>query len=140
MATIEYFDHTADVGMRVEADTLDALFRAAAEGLFDYVVANREAVRPLESERVQLAAESASELLAAWLNELVYLAETTHRVFGRFAVAIADDGRSLDAEIAGEPIDPARHELDHEVKAVTRHGLTLEPKGSGWLAEMILDI
>ena len=50
MGTIEVFDHTADVGLRVRATDLDDLFRTAAEGLFDYVVANRDAVqRPAES-------------------------------------------------------------------------------------------
>ena len=51
MGTIEVFDHTADVGLRIRGDDLDDLFRTAAEGLFDYVVANREAVRVERTER-----------------------------------------------------------------------------------------
>ena len=53
---------------------------------------------------------------------------------------VTDDGRNLRAEIGGEPIDRDRHVLDHEVKAVTHHGLSLTREGQGWLAEFILDI
>ena len=34
----ELFEHTADLGLRVEAQDLDALFRDAAEGLFSIIV------------------------------------------------------------------------------------------------------
>ena len=56
MGTIETFDHTADVGLRVRADDLDDLFRTAAEGVFDYIVANRDAVRVVATEPVALQA------------------------------------------------------------------------------------
>jgi SHS2 domain-containing protein len=140
LGTVETFDHTADVGLRVRGADLNDLFRTAAEGVFDYIVVNRAEVRAEEHESVSLDADSTEELLAAWLNELIFRCETKHRLFSRFDVRVADDGRGLQAEIAGEPIDHDRHILDHEVKAVTHHGLTLQRAGSGWLAELILDI
>lgn len=140
MGTVETFDHTADVGLRVRGADLDDLFRTAAEGLFGYIVVNREEVRPEEEETVTLAAESPGELLIAWLNELIFRLETQHRVYGQFEVRAALDGRSLEATIAGEPIDRDRHVMDHEVKAVTHHGANVERDGSGWVAEVILDI
>lgn len=140
MGTVETFDHTADVGLRVTGLDLDDLFRTAAEGLFDYIVANREAVRVTVRESVALVAEKTDELLLAWLAELIYRSETAHRLYVEFDVHVTDDGRALRAEIGGEPIDRERHELDHEVKAVTHHGFTLQPCDHGWVAEMILDI
>jgi SHS2 domain-containing protein len=140
MGTIEVFDHTADVGLRIEGEDPADLFRTAAEGLFDYVVANREDVRVDREETVALRADSMASLLIAWLNELIFLCETRHLVFNRFEVDISDDGRALEAKIGGEPIDRDRHVLDHEVKAVTHHGVSLEREGPGWIAEVILDI
>jgi SHS2 domain-containing protein len=140
MGTTETFDHTADVGLRVTGESLDDLFSTAAEGLFDYVVANRDEVRPTEAEAVSLQAESTGELLVSWLNELIFRLETRHRLYSRFAVRVAEDGRSLEATIHGEPIDRDRHRLDHEVKAVTHHGLTVQKLDGGWVAEVILDI
>ena len=40
----------------------------------------------------------------------------------------------------GETIDPGRHRLDVEIKAVTWHGLKLQRETDGWLAEVIVDI
>ncbi len=40
----------------------------------------------------------------------------------------------------GEPLDHTRHELAHEVKAITYHGLRVERTADGWLAEVIVDI
>ena len=45
MGTVETFEHTADVGLRVTGADLDDLFRTAAGGVFDYIVVNRDAVR-----------------------------------------------------------------------------------------------
>lgn len=140
MGSIEHFEHTADVGLRVRGDDLDDLFRTAAEGVLDYVVANRGAVRLDETESFALQAESTEDLLAEWLNELIFRLETSHRLYGRFDVRIGEEGRSLEATIAGEPINRDRHVLDHEVKAVTQHGFRVRREPDGWLAEFILDI
>src|SRR3954447_7014079 len=140
MGTVETFDHTADVGLRVEAETLDDLFRTAAHGMFGYIVVNLDEVRATDAEDVALASESPADLLVMWLNELVFRSETRHRLYARFDVRVAPDGLSMDGQIAGEPMDRDRHVLDHEVKSVTHHGLTLDRKGEGWVAELILDI
>ena len=42
------FEHTADLGLRIAASDLADLFRTAGEGLFDVIVANREAIRAVE--------------------------------------------------------------------------------------------
>lgn len=140
MGTVETFEHTADVGLRIRGADLDDLFRTAAEGLFDYIVANRSDVAAKGFEGVKLEADSPLDLLGLWLNELIFRSETEHVIFTRFDVTVAADGRRLEAAIGGEPIDPSRHVLDHEVKAVTHHGETLVRDQDGWLAELILDI
>lgn len=134
------FEHTADVGLRVRANDLEDLFQSAAEGVFDYIVSNREQVLEEESETVSLSADSREQLLIDWLNELIFLCETRHRLYKRFEVRLTKDGQILEAKISGEPIDRDRHILDHEVKAVTYHGATLNQLGDAWEAELILDI
>lgn len=140
MGTIEVFDHTADAGLRIKAGDLNDLFVTAAEGLFDYVVANREAVQIARTEVLTLRSDSTADLLVDWLNELIFRCETQHVLFGDFDVKISQDGLSLEAEIGGQEIDRDRHILDHEVKAVTHHGVSLEREGEEWVAEVILDI
>ena len=68
----EIFEHTADLGIRVRAGDEDELFADAARGLFSVMVANLDAVRPLEEVRIQLVGENLEELLHDWLAELLY--------------------------------------------------------------------
>jgi SHS2 domain-containing protein len=140
MGRFETYDHTADLGLRVFAPDLDDLFRTAAAGLFDVIVANREDVRIVETEPVRLSASSTDDLLVDWLNELIFRCETQHRLYAQFDVAIDETGCLLEGKIGGEPIDRQRHILDHEVKAATRHGLSLRRKDDEWVAEVIVDI
>ncbi len=140
MGERELIDHTADVGLRLRADDLDDLFVTAAEALFDYIVTNRDDVRPVISDSIALQADSTGDLLVSWLNELIFLCETRHRLYTRFDVHLLDDGTRLEATIWGEPMDPDRHILDHEVKAVTRHEFDLHRQDGRWTATLILDI
>jgi protein archease len=137
-AMYETFEHTADLGLRVRAADLDALFADAARGLFSMIVPDLLSVRALEKATFELAAEEPELLLFDWLNELLYTYETRHLLLCQFDVRVSD--RGLIATAAGEPIDRQRHLLDHEVKAITYHGLKLERENSHWLAEVIVDI
>jgi SHS2 domain-containing protein len=140
LGTITTFDHTADVGLTIRGDDLDDLFRTAARGVSSYIVTNLDDVRAEVREAVALQAGTTADLLVAWLGELIFRSETQHRLYSLFNVHVTEDGLSLTGEIGGERMDPSRHVLDHEVKAVTHHGLTLEREGTGWKAEVILDI
>ena len=140
MGTVETFDHTADVGLRIRAADLDDLFDTAAGALFDYMVANRGEIRQVVAESFDLHAESPTDLMIVWLNELIYRAETGHRLYRTFKVDVSESGTHVVATIRGEPIDPPRHVLDHEVKAATRHGAEVRRGDEGWIAEFILDI
>lgn len=140
MGQIEFFDHTADLGVRVFAADLNDLFRTLAEALFDVIVAERQSVRPTDVERVTVASDSPESLLIIWLNELIFRSETNHKFYSRFDVRVAHDGTSLEAEIFGEPVDLLRHVVDHEVKSATHHGVELSRNDDGWMAAVILDI
>jgi SHS2 domain-containing protein len=55
-----------------------------------------------------------------------------------FDVAIGNGG--LRATSRAQPLDPRRHRLLREVKAITYHGLKVEKVDDEWLAEVIVDI
>lgn len=134
----EVFEHTADLGLRVLAEDEPTLFVEAARGLFSLIVANLDAVRPVQTRAFALQASRRDDLLFDWLSELLYVFETERLVLAQFRVALSAGG--LQAEAAGEPLDPARHQLEHEVKAITYHGLVVEQTPQGWRAEVIVDI
>jgi len=136
----EVFDHTADIGIRVKTETLEELFREAARALFSLIVTNLDDVQPRErtSFRLELRDQEYDYLLFDWLNELLFIFETRRMLPARFDVSISSSG--LEATAIGEPVDPARHWLDHEVKAITYHGLKVTYENGQWLAEVIVDI
>ena len=134
----ETFDHTADVGLRVRATTLDSLFVDAAIGFSSLIVANLAEVRPMVQRTVEINGNAPDYLLFDWLNELLYLLDSEQLVFSNFEVRLNAAG--LTAVCRGEPIDRDRHQLEHEVKAITYHDLKVEQVGTTWLAEVILDI
>jgi SHS2 domain-containing protein len=134
----ELFEHTADLGLRVRSPDLDALFAEAALCLFSAVLEDVGSVRAEQSVTVELAGNDREFLLFDWLRDLLLKFDEDHLVFGRFEVHVRDDG--LSATAWGEPLDPARHLLAHEVKAITYHELKVVRDGDGWLAEVIVDI
>jgi SHS2 domain-containing protein len=134
----EVFEVTADKGIRVWAPDLEGLFRAAAHGVWSLMV-EREGVAPATAMPVEVEAPDREMLLAAWLNELLYLHEV-HAFAGRDArVHELGDGR-LRAEVVGERLDPERHRLVGHVKAVTYHGLRISGGPGRWTAQLIVDV
>lgn len=134
----EVFEHTADLGLRIAAEDEPTLFAEAARGLFSLIVTNLDAVRPVCTKAIALQGLRRDDLLFDWLSELLYVFETERLVLSQFRVELSAGG--LRAEVAGEPLDPARHQLEHEVKAITYHGLVVERTAQGWRAEVIVDI
>ena len=134
----EVFDHTADLGLRVQAASLSELFSEAARGLFAQLVLNPEEVQPLCKRDFSLEATNRQDLLVDWLSDLLYAFETDRILFIKFDVRVS--ATHLQGSAWGEPADEDRHQLASEVKAVTYHGLTVEPYSQGWRAELILDV
>jgi SHS2 domain-containing protein len=134
----ETFEHTADLGLRIRAADLDTLFVEAAQALFSAVVEDLATVRPLQKVDVRLQSDKIDYLLFDWLRELLYHFDAEHLLFGTFEVQVREDG--LTASAWGERLDRSRHNMEHEVKAITYHGLRVEKVGAEWEAEVIVDI
>jgi SHS2 domain-containing protein len=134
----EIFEHTADLGLRVTAPDLIGLFAEAGRGLASMMVANLDAVQPVEERKLEVEGADADYLLFDWLTELLYIFDTERLLLTSFDLQI--DQAGLRAVCRGEKLDPARHRLEHEVKAITYHHLKVEQTNEGWQAEVIVDI
>lgn len=134
----EIFEHTADLGLRVRADQLNELFTDAAAGLFSMIVVNLNEVDSVQEKVFRLSADQTDLLLLDWLSELLYTFDAEHLLLSKFQVQA--DERQLEARCWGDRLDLSRHQVDHEVKAITYHGLLVQPSENGWLAEVIVDI
>ncbi|MCS6937363.1 MAG: archease [Candidatus Bipolaricaulota bacterium] len=137
----EYFEVTAEVGIRAWGKTLEESFVEAARALFELMV-DTSKVHPQRAVSVALCAESLEVLLADWLNRLILERDRTGCVFSEFRVTIAlqAQGATLTGEAWGEPLDRARHDPRIDVKAATYHHLRVLQQPDGVQVECVLDI
>ena len=134
----EFFEHTADVGMRASGGSLAELFAHAARGLVA-LVAEDSALRPVEARAVRLRAASVEALLHAWLTELLVWFDTDRFLPAEYALGSVS-ATALEGEVRGERFDPARHTSGTEVKGVTHHQFRVEPRDGKWTATIIFDV
>ena len=134
----ELFEHTADLGLRASAPTLDELFSEMAACLTAAMLDNPDSVRDSVSADFDIPGGDREYLLFDWLRALLFHFDDSALIFARAAVTIGPAG--LKATAWGEPLDRSRHQLSREVKAITYHGLTVAETAGGWLAEAIVDI
>ena len=131
-------DHTGDIGIEVRAGTLSELFERAAWGMFG-VLTDMDTVRDREARAVTVEADDRASLMVRWLSELNFLHATQHVLFSRFAIEEMTDTR-LAATAWGEAIDPDRHTVYTEIKAITYHQLEIEETDDGWHVQIIFDM
>lgn len=136
-------EHTADWAIRVWGDNLDALFRHAAEAMFELQGADMTAEPELTLE-LSCTGIDRETLLVAWLSELLFHSEMQDALWTRFDVRVvqaAPDTRETDPQWAlGARIDGrrCRGHLAH-VKAVTYYQLSVEQVGGRWEATVTFD-
>ena len=135
-AGFELLEHTADVGIRAWAGSLEEAFERATEGLAE--VLGALAPPPGEPTPVEVTAPDPGGLLVDWLNEVLWLLEVSQAALAGVRVERVGDGVARGSvEIA--PGGPDRDGTF--VKAVTYHRLRVEPDpGGGWLLEVYLDV
>lgn len=130
-----WVDHTSELELRVEAATDGEVLREATRALAELLRGDGpEPTGPPVTREVTVEADDRAQLLAAWLEELVFLAETEALVPAdvRFETL---DARGLRACVEGRLGEPP-----HLVKAVTYHRLSFDRAGSGWAATVVLDV
>jgi protein archease len=138
----EHFHHGADIGIRGIGATPSEAFVGAAKAVFSLLSEDLEKVRPLRQEAFVCEATGLEELLVAYLNELISLADTRGLVFGRFAVEITRDSGTarLHAKAWGEAFDASRHESTVLPKGATFTALRVAEQNGHWIAQCVVDV
>lgn len=135
---IQQIDHTGDIGLIVKADTLAELFEHSAFAMFE-VIGELDNVQPLKKIEIAVEADDLERLFVSWLSELNFRHITEELFFCKFKIMTFENYK-LTARVWGEPIDPKRHIVHTEIKAVTYHHLRIEQKETGWEAQFIFDM
>ena len=157
-----YLDNIAiaDVAFEAWDRTPEELFASAADATLNAMVENLEDIREEITKTVSLGAESLEMLLFQLLQELVFYKDAEQLLLRVACCTLSPDSAlskesalsedsapssqkprlTLAAVLRGERIDPSRHRLIVDVKAVTLHRFSVEQTPEGWRATIILDV
>ena len=131
-------EHTADLGLEIEAPTLALLFERAGLAMLG-LMADLGRVEPRERRALGVEAEGREQLLHDWLQALLVALGVNGFLACELDIQQLSD-RVVRGTMCGEPFDPARHEIYTEIKGATYHQLAVRETESGWWARVIFDV
>jgi len=131
-------DHPADVGLEAQADSVEELFEALAEGLAD-IVCPRRTVAARRRRAIRVDSPDIEAAAVDFLSAVLKAMQVDHFMVAAVKVAAAT-ANSVSAELSGEGYDPSRHEIAAEVKGVTYHQLKVARQDGEWYGRVIFDL
>jgi len=137
-AGYEQFEVEADVGIRAWGPTRAEAFAQAALGVLA-LVADPATVTAREAREVRAQADGPETLLAAWIDECLYVHEIEAFVVSRVEVTACSD-TVVHGRLHGEPLDASRHRLGTVVKAATLHGVSVQARDGRHEVKIIVDV
>ena len=141
MRSHRFLEHIAiaDLAFEARGTTPTDLLLAATDALIA-TIADPATIQPNRHCTVTLTAPDLSDLLFAWLSELVFLKDAETMVFCDADVTVQNGTFwTLSAHVRGDTRQD-RHRLGSDVKAVTKHLYDVSYHGNEWIARVVLDI
>ena len=135
MAWHRFLDHTSEITLHVGAASWPGLLAQAGRGLAELLLRGTPAASDGDWRPLEVLSHDREALLVDWLNEILYVAETSLWVAVDFEIDDASEAH-LKARARGMPVE----EPPSLVKAATFHGLHVRDLPDGLEAEVILDI
>jgi SHS2 domain-containing protein len=134
----EPLSHTADLGMIAYGRNLPELFTHAAWAMFD-LMSDATTIRPRQTITVEVEGIDLEDLMVRWLSELLYHYDTERFLCCAATFTVLEATR-LTATVQGELLEPSRHPIDTEIKAVTYHQIAVEQVDGRWQTRVIFDL
>ena len=132
-----FLPHTADLRIEVLGRDLPDLHASCIETLFS-LLTDRRRVREAVVRTVAIEGSSSEDRLFFLLREALLLFEIERFLVRRAHGTI--QGNRVTMSVVGEFVDPSRHVLGREIKAVTRHAMTVRERPGGFAARFVVDV
>lgn len=137
-----FFDHTADIAVDVEADTLAELFIASANAWRDSI--SDDAKSSQSQERSLLLTENNLEiLLVSFLSELNYFYQSESwmmNLIKHIDIYKECDTWKLSIKILGDNFNRNDMKLKSEIKAITYHQMEIKEENGKYSTRIVFDI
>lgn len=135
---VRFLDHPSDIGIEARgASCAEAFSRAAAA--FVSLLLDPADVDAAERRTIVLHATDVEQLLVRWLSEILYLYDGCGYISKEFQISVCTP-EHLEATISGGPIQPEKHKVRMDIKAVTYHQIAVWRDTEGWGVRVYLDI
>ena len=139
MKKYEMIDHTADLGIRVYAETLPKLFENVALGMLESI-AELDSIDEKREFEINVQGDTLEDLLVAFLGELLFQHEVEEILFKRVEILKFNED-NLSAVAYGEEKNPQKHIIYTEIKNVTYHQLKVKQSSDNkWETLVIFDL
>ena len=134
----DLFDHAGDIGVTLRNQTVQGLFADASAAFSDSITTLR-GIEPKRPEEVDVDAPELDLLLVDFLSELLYRFDTRGWLTRDAELELheKDGGWSLQGTLRGERLNPARHAVKADIKAVTYQGLHVHETDGVWTAQVV---
>jgi SHS2 domain-containing protein len=132
----------ADIAFEAWGETPEEMMTAAWDATLHVMVRNCDAVADRERRKFRVADAEMDMLLFQALQELVYFKDAENLLLRirKILLERREGVWTADVETAGETIDPAKHDLAVDVKAVTLYRFRVWQFDGAWRATVVVDV
>jgi len=132
----------ADAAFEAWGQTPEEMIVSAWDATLHVMVGNLDAIADRELRSFRAADTEMDMLLYKVLQELVFYKDAERLLLRirTFHLEQFEGVWSAEVEAAGETIDPVRHHLIVDVKAVTLHRLRVRQVAGVWSATVVVDV
>ena len=131
--------HQSELAVKVVGASQADLFANSAYTLFDVMVADLDKVDCKDHIPLEIEGTDRDDLMVNWMRELLYLYQGSGYLLKEFQIREVKD-TIVKAEVAGEKIDPDRHEIKQEIGAIAFHKSRMDKTGNQWTAQVIFEV
>lgn len=139
----KYLDNIAiaDAAFEATGATLVEMFTAAADAAMNVMVADLNTIANQHHKTIHLTDDALDMLLFQFLQEFIFFKDAENLLLRTTTLKITHTHTTytLNAQLAGQNINPKIHELVTDIKAVTLHRLNVQKIKSTWTATAVLD-
>ncbi len=131
---------TADAGLTATGSSLEELFADSAIGLMQIMTEVNE-LEEKDSLSFEIEEDTTEELYYRWLSDIIYYKDAEDLLVKKCRIEIIENDKlRLKATISGEKINPEKHTLKVDVKAVTYYRFNIEKENDNWHSEVVFDL
>ena len=135
-----FIDHTADIAVEVEADTIEELFLASAEAFKEAVIEN-DFRSECENYKLVLDSHSLETLLVNFLNELNFRLIIERKIFNNISeIKVHQVGVNWYFECVLKESGVIEEKIKTEIKSVTYHQMEIKKENGKYSTRIVFDI